>query len=401
MTNGRAARFATRAIHGGQRPDPVSGAIMPPVYQTSTYVQDGVARPREGYEYARVSNPTRTALEENLAALEGGRFGAAFASGLAAIEALLKATLRAGDHVVSSVHVYGGTERMFRTIWAKFGIDFTFVDSSQTDAVRAAMRPETRLLHIETPSNPMLHVSDIGACAEVAREAGALLSVDNTFATPCLQLPFEAGADVVMHSTTKYLGGHSDVIGGALITDSEELGEAFRYQQKSTGGVPGPFDCWLVLRGTKTLHVRMRAHCENARRVAEHLADHPEVRRVLYPGLPSHPHHEVARRQMTGFGGMLAVDLGTEERARRFAESTRVFALAESLGGVESLLSVPVAMTHASVPLEKREQMGLTPGLVRLSVGIEDPEDLVEDLDRALAACGRLPGVEATDRAAG
>lgn len=381
-------RFATRAVHAGQEPDPTTGAIMTPIFQTSTYVQDGVAEPRRGYEYARVTNPTRTALEANLAALEDARHGACFASGLAAIEALLKATLEAGDHVVSGIHVYGGTERMFRTVWSRFGLDFSFVDTADLDALRQAVRPETRLVHIETPSNPMMRVSDITACAEIAAEAGALLSVDNTFATPWLQRPLELGADVVMHSTTKYLGGHSDVIGGALVTNDDELAEAFHYQQKSTGGVPGPFDCWLVLRGTKTLHLRMEAHCRNAGRVAAFLEGHPATTRVLYPGLASHPHHELASRQMRDFGGMLSVDLGTAERAKRFATATRVFALAESLGGVESLLSVPAAMTHASVPEEKRERMGLGPGLVRISVGVEDPDDLVEDLEGALAACG-------------
>lgn len=388
MPDSHTPRFATQAIHGGQQPDPMTGAIMPPIYQTSTYLQDGVAAPRQGYEYARVSNPTRFALEANLSTLEGGSHGAVFASGLASIEALLKATLRQGDHVVSGVHVYGGTERMFRTVWSRFGIEFTFVDSSNLDELRAAIRPQTRLVHIETPSNPLMLLSDIGSCAEITHAAGALLSVDNTFATPCLQRPLELGADVVMHSTTKYLNGHSDVIGGALITDSQELGEAFLYQQKATGGVPGPFDCWLVLRGTKTLHVRMKAHCENAARVAEFLESHPAVPRVLYPGLPSHPQHDIARRQMTGFGGMLALDLGSGERAERFAESTRIFALAESLGGVESLISVPVSMTHASVPEDKREKMGLTAGLVRLSVGIEDSDDLLADLDQALERCG-------------
>lgn len=381
-------RFATRAVHAGQTPDPATGAIMTPIFQTSTYVQDGVAEPRQGYEYARVSNPTRTALEQNLAALEGATHGVCFASGLAAIEALLKATLEEGGHVVSGIHVYGGTERMFRTVWSKFGLDFTFIDTSELDELRRAMRPETRLVHIETPSNPMLRISDIALCAEIAHESGALLSVDNTFATPYLQSPLPLGADVVMHSTTKYLGGHSDVIGGALLTNDDELAEGFRYQQKSTGGIPGPLDCWLVLRGTKTLHVRMDAHCRNAARVASFLEERATPARVLYPGLPSHPHHELARRQMRDFGGMLALDLGSTERAHLFATATRVFALAESLGGVESLLSVPAAMTHASVPEAKRRMMGLTPGLVRISVGIEDARDLIEDMERALAACG-------------
>lgn len=385
MPESERPRFGTRAVHAGQSPDPTTGAVMTPIYQTSTYVQEAVGRPRGGYEYARVSNPTRRALEGNLAALEGGDQGAVFASGLAAIDALLKATLDAGDHVVCGIHVYGGTERMFRTVWSRFGLSFDYVDTSDLDALRAAVRPETRLVHIETPSNPLMRITDISACAEIAREAGALLSVDNTFATPYLQRPLELGAQVVMHSTTKYLNGHSDMVGGALVTDDAELAEAFRYQQKTTGGIPGPFDAWLVLRGTKTLHVRMRAHCLNAARVAAYLAEHPAVRVVHFPGLPDHPHHDLASRQMDDFGGMVSLDLGDGDRARRFAEATRVFALAESLGGVESLLSIPAEMTHASVPPEKRREMGLTDGLVRLSVGIEDPEDLLEDLERALA----------------
>ncbi len=377
-------RFGTRAIHAGQRPDPTTGAIMTPIFQTSTYVQERVGEPPQGYDYARVSNPTRTALQENLAALEGGREGAAFASGLAAMAALLVTTLDAGDHLVCGADVYGGVDRMLRTVWARFGIAFDFVDTSDLDAVRAAVRPETRLIHVETPSNPTMTIADIGGCAEIAREAGALLSVDNTFATPFLQRPLELGADIVMHSTTKFLNGHSDMVGGVLITDSEELGEGFRFQQKTTGAVPGPFDCWLVLRGTKTLHLRMPAHCANARRIAELLDEHPAVERVLFPGLPDHPGHELAARQMSDFGSMVSFDLGSAERAHEFAASTAVFQLAESLGGVESLVSVPAAMTHASVPEKKRLEIGLTPGLVRLSVGVEDGDDLVEDIRTAL-----------------
>ncbi len=377
-------RFGTRAVHAGQRPDPTTGAIMTPIFQTSTYVQERVGEPPQGYDYARVSNPTRTALQANLAALEGGREGAAFASGLAAMAALLVTTLDAGDHLVCGADVYGGVDRMLRTVWARYGIAFDFVDTSDLDAVRAAVRPETRLIHLETPSNPTMTIADIAACAEIAREAGALLSVDNTFATPFLQRPLELGADVVMHSTTKFLNGHSDMVGGALITDSEELGEGFRFQQKTTGAVPGPFDCWLVLRGTKTLHLRMPAHCANARRIAAVLDEHPATERVLFPGLPDHPGHELAARQMRDFGSMVSFDLGSAERAHRFAASTEVFQLAESLGGVESLVSVPAAMTHASVPEEKRLEIGLTPGLVRLSVGVEDGDDLVEDLRKAL-----------------
>jgi cystathionine beta-lyase/cystathionine gamma-synthase len=377
--------FGTLAVHAGQRPDPVSGAVMTPVYQTSTYVQEGVGRPREGFEYARVSNPTRSALERNLAALEGGSVGIAFASGLAAIEAVLKTALESGDHVVCGDSVYGGTERMFREVWSRFGIDFDFVDTSDPGSLAAALREETRLVHVETPTNPMMGLTDLEACAGIVDGTDALLVVDNTFATPVFQRPLEMGADLVVHSTTKYLNGHSDVVGGAVVTDDEALGGRVRWQQKATGGVPGPMDCWLVLRGVKTLHVRMAAHERGARRVATFLEEHPEVERVLYPGLESHPQHDVARRQMTGYGGMLSIEMGSAERARRLAEGTRLFALAESLGGVESLISVPAAMTHASVPEERRRAIGLTPGLVRLSVGIEEPDDLIRDLGRALA----------------
>jgi cystathionine beta-lyase/cystathionine gamma-synthase len=377
--------FGTTAIHAGGEPEPVTGAIMPPIFQTSTYVQDGVAQPRLGYDYARVSNPTRDALQANLAALEGGTHAAAFASGLAAVDALVKATVSAGDHVVCGADVYGGVDRMFRTVWDRFGVEFDFVDSSDLDALRAAVQPGTRLIHVETPSNPMMTVSDIAACAEIARQVGCPLSVDNTFATPYLQSPLALGADVVIHSTTKFLNGHSDVVGGALITEDDELAEAFRFQQKTSGAVPGPFDCWLVLRGTKTLHVRMQAHCDNARRVAAFLDGHVEIQSVLYPGLETHPQHELAGRQMRDFGSMVSVKLGSEERARRFAAGTRIFSLAESLGGVESLISIPAAMTHASVPEQKRREIGLTSDLVRLSVGIEDVQDVLDDLSAALA----------------
>jgi cystathionine beta-lyase/cystathionine gamma-synthase len=331
-----------------------------------------------------VTNPTRDALEGNLASLEEGRHGAAFASGMAAIEAVVKAVLDRGDHVVCGANVYGGTDRLFRTVWSRYGLDFTYVDTSDVDALAAAIRPETRLVHVETPTNPMMGLSDIRGCARTAHEGDALLMVDNTFATPYLQRPLTLGADLVVHSTTKYLNGHSDVVGGAVVVRDDGLAEGLRYQQKAAGAVPGPMDSWLVLRGTKTLHARMRLHCRNAGRVAEHLSAHPEVEKVFYPGLADHPQHELARRQMYDFGGMITVETGSGERARRLAESTSVFALAESLGGVESLISVPAAMTHASVPEEKRREIGLTDGLVRLSVGIEDADDLIDDLDRAL-----------------
>ena len=376
--------FGTRAVHAGQAPEPRTGAIMTPVYLTSTYVQDGVAEPREGHEYARVTNPTRTALEANLAALEGGTAGRAFASGLAAIESVLKATLSAGDHVVCGDNLYGGSERLFR-FWERYGVRFSFIDTTDPETLRSALREGSKLVFIETPTNPLMRLTDIETAATAAHEAGALLAVDNTFATPWLQRPLGLGADFAIHSTTKYLGGHSDLIGGAVVVRSPELAEALGWQQMATGAVPGPLDCFLLLRSTKTLPVRMRTHCDNAARIAVFLDEHPAVERVLYPGLPDHPQHDLARVQMQGFGGMITLDLGTGERAERVARGTRLFALAESLGGVESLISVPARMTHASVPAERRARMGLTDGLVRLSVGIEDPDDLVEDLAEALA----------------
>lgn len=377
--------FGTLAVHAGQEADPVTGAIMTPIYQTSTYVMDAVDKPRQGNVYARVSNPTRSALEANLAALEGGAYGAAFASGLAATEAIIKVTVSAGDHVVCGENVYGGTDRMFRTVWERYGVDFTFVDTADLEALRDAIRSDTRLVHVETPTNPLMRLADIAACAEIAHEAGALLSVDNTFATPYLQRPLDFGADIVMHSTTKYLNGHSDVIGGACVVNDSRLAEGLRYQQKATGGVPGPMDCWLVLRGTKTLHLRMAEHCASAARIAAFLEGHDAVPEVYYPGLRSHPQHQLARRQMSGFGGMISIEMGSAERAEQFVTRTRLFALAESLGGVESLVSVPVFMTHASVPEKRRQKIGLTPGLVRLSVGIESVDDLLADLDQALS----------------
>jgi cystathionine beta-lyase/cystathionine gamma-synthase len=383
-SGGPALRFGTLAVHAGQSPEPTTGAIMPPIFQTSTYVQPAVAEPKEGrYDYARVANPTREALEANIAGLEGGCHGIAFSSGLAAIEAVVK-RLSAGDHVVSEENVYGGTTRMFTRVLSKLGLDFTFVDGRDADGIRSAIRTATKLVHVETPTNPMMRLCDLRAAADAAHAAGALLMVDNTFATPYNQRPLALGADVVVHSTTKYLNGHSDIIGGMLVVDDDVLAEEIHFVRKSTGAVPGPMDAWLCLRGTKTLHLRMRAHNENALAVARFLDGHPKVDRVLYPGLPGHPQHELARTQMSGFSGMVAVDVGSLTRARALAEGTRVFQLAESLGGVESLISVPALMTHASVPEARRQQMGLTDGLVRLSVGIEDPEDLLEDLADAL-----------------
>jgi cystathionine beta-lyase/cystathionine gamma-synthase len=375
-------RFGTRAVHAGQQPDPTTGAIMTPIYQTSTYAQEGIGV-HKGFEYARVSNPTRTALEANVAALEGAAHGAAFSSGVAAIESVAKLH-SAGDHIICGSNVYGGTDRLFRQVLTRLGLEFSFVDTREPQAIEAAIKDTTRLIMVETPTNPLMHITDIAAAAEIAHAHGVRLVVDNTFATPYFQHPLALGADAVVHSSTKYLNGHSDVVGGLVLTSNDELIEGLRFIQKSAGAVPGPMDCWLVLRGTKTLHVRMQAHDRNGRRIAEWLEADDRVEQVFYAGLPSHPQHELAKRQMSGFGGMLSLELGSRERADAFCRATRVFTLAESLGGVESLISVPAAMTHGAVPKELREEMGITEGLVRLSVGIEDVEDLIEDLDRAL-----------------
>jgi len=374
--------FGTRAVHAGQRPDPTTGAIMTPVYQTSTYVQPELGR-HLGYEYARTQNPTREALEANVAALEGGTHGLAFASGLASIDTVSK-LFASGDHVVSGEGVYGGTHRLFAKVIARQGIEFTFVDSGDPDAIRAAVRPETRWIHLETPTNPMMRLTDLEAAVVIAREVGAMLSVDNTFASPYNQRPLELGADMVIHSTTKYLNGHSDMVGGLVVVRDDELHERLRFLQNAAGAVPGPWDCWLALRGTKTLHLRMRQHNETGQRIAEWLEQRPEIERVYYPGLPSHPQHELAKRQMSGFTGMVSIETGSLDRARKLVESVRVFALAESLGGVESLIGHPAMMTHASVPVDRRQAMGLSDGLVRLSCGVEDADDLIADLEQAL-----------------
>lgn len=378
-------RFGTLAVHAGVSPEPTTGAIMTPIFQTSTYVQPAVGEPLQGsYDYGRTANPTREALEASIAALENGSRGIAFSSGLAAIEAIVK-RLSAGDHVVSEENTYGGTTRMFNHVLSRFGIEFSYVDTRDSGAIAQALRPNTKLVHVETPTNPMMRLCDLREAADLAHDAGALLSVDNTFASPCNQRPLEIGADFVVHSSTKYINGHSDVIGGLVAVREEELAEELFFIRKSSGAVPGPMDCWLTLRGIKTLHLRILRHNENGLAVARYLEDHPAVDRVLYPGLESHPQHELAARQMTGFTGMVSVDVGTLERAKTMTEQLRVFALAESLGGVESLISVPALMTHASVPQDRREAMGITPGLVRLSLGIEDQADLLEDLERVLA----------------
>lgn len=379
----RPARFATRAIHAGQEPDPATGAVMTPVFFTSTYKQDAPAKPRGGYEYSRTSNPTRTALQDNLASLENAQWGLCFASGLAATNALLDRLLP-GDHVLAGNDLYGGTYRIFRRVFERYGIHFSFVDTTDPGAIEAAIEPTTRYVYVETPSNPLLRLTDLAAAARLAHGAGALLVVDNTFATPFLQQPIELGADVVLHSLTKYLGGHSDVVGGALLGSDPKLREELAFFQNAVGGTPGPMDAFLVLRGTKTLHLRMERHCENALAIARHLARHEKVVRVHYPGLESHPQHALARTQMRAFGGMVSFELaGDVAAAERFATSTKLFTLAESLGGVESLIETPASMTHASIPPEQRRKSGLADGLVRLSVGVEDREDLIEDLERA------------------
>ena len=379
------ARFATRAIHAGQRPDPATGAIMTPIYQTATYAQASPGRFIDDYDYSRSSNPTRKALEANLASLESGRFGLCFASGCAAMDCVLH-LLSPGDHVVLCDDVYGGTNRLFHRVYDRHGISVTLADLTSAEKARAACTPKTRLVWLETPTNPMLKVIDIRAMAELCREHGAMLGVDNTFATPVLQSPLALGADIVCHSSTKYIGGHSDVVGGVLVTRDQSLNERLKFVQNAVGAVPGPMDCFLLLRSTKTLHVRVERHCENALRIARHLASHKRFTRVIYPGLESHPQHELAKRQMCGFGGMITAEMtGGLDAARRFLERLRVFSVAESLGGVESLIESPAIMTHMSVPPDQRARLGITDGLVRFSVGIEDAQDLVDDIEQALA----------------
>jgi cystathionine gamma-lyase/cystathionine beta-lyase/cystathionine gamma-lyase/homocysteine desulfhydrase len=376
--------FSTDAIHAGQEPDPSTGAVTTPIYQTSTYVQEELGK-HKGFEYARTQNPPRLALERCLATLERGERGFAFGSGMAAITTITY-LLRPGDHVVASNNMYGGTFRLFEQVVRHYGVAFTYADTSDLDAVRAAWTPATRLLYVETPTNPSMIVSDLRALASLARERGAWLCVDNTFMTPYFQRPIELGAHMVVHSTTKYLNGHSDMVGGAVISNDPAITERLQFLQNAVGAVPGPFDCWLVLRGLKTLSVRMERHDANARVIAAWLARHPKIARVYYPGLPTHPGHELHQRQASGFGGMIAFDTGSIENGARVLRATKVFALAESLGGVESLISHPATMTHASVPRAEREKSGLTDGLVRISVGIEDLEDLQADLERALAS---------------
>lgn len=376
------ARFQTLCIHAGQEPDPATGAIITPIYQTSTYVQEGLGR-HKGYEYARTQNPTRGALERNLAAIEGGTEGFAFASGMAATAAVLT-LLQAGDHVIVTDNTYGGTYRLFERVLRKSDLSFSYVDTSDVDAIAQAITPATRMLFLETPTNPVLRLTDIRAASDAAHARGLTVVVDNTFASPYVQRPLALGADIVVHSTTKFLNGHSDSIGGIAIAVRDEHVEWLRFIQNAQGAILGPMDAWLVLRGTKTLPIRMERHNANALALAQYLDQHPQVRLVHYPGLPSHPQHALARRQMRGFGGLIAFGLGSLDRARALLEHVRLIALAESLGGVESLISHPATMTHASVPTERRLAIGITDDLVRISVGIEDIEDLREDLAQAL-----------------
>ena len=377
----RAAGFGTQAIHAGQRPEPLAGAIMTPVYFTSTYVQDGLGE-NKGYEYARGKNPTREALERNVATLEGGTYGFAFSSGMGATDTISK-LLQSGDLVICGENVYGGTFRLFDRVLKSFGVSFSFVDTRDPQRIADAVTPATRLIWIETPTNPLMRLTDIRATAEIARKAGALLVVDNTFASPYFQRPLALGADLVMHSTTKYLNGHSDMIGGMVVTNRDDLAERLQFLLNASGAVPGPMDCFLALRGTKTLHLRMPRHDENGRAVANWLAKRWGEERVVYPGLASHPQHALAKSQMSGFGGMVSVEMGSKAAAKHLLDRVRVFSLAESLGGVESLISHPASMTHASVPADRKVAMGLTDGIVRMSCGVEDLADLLADLEQA------------------
>lgn len=375
-------KFGTKAIHAAQEPCPVTGAIMTPIYQTSTFVQEEPGK-HKGYEYSRTGNPTRTALEKNIAELEQGKHGLAYASGLAAIDNIIS-LLKKGDHVISCDDVYGGTFRLFEKVKKKFGLEFSWVDMTDVNNLKKVIRPNTRMIWVETPTNPLLKLIDIKAVAEIAKQNKIITVVDNTFMSPYFQNPLLLGADISVHSTTKYLNGHSDVVGGALATNDEKIFEELKFLQNAIGAVPGPFDCWLVLRGIKTLHVRMKQHEENAKKIAEYLQKHHKVKKVIYPGLKSHPQHKLAKKQMLGFGGMISFEIkGGVEDVNKFLKNVKIFSLAESLGGVESLIEHPAIMTHASLPKEVREKIGISDGLIRLSVGIEDVDDLINGLDNA------------------
>lgn len=376
--------FATRAIHDGQPADPMTGAVNVPIYLSSTYSQEEIGK-HKGYEYSRVANPTRDALEENLASLEGGTSAHVFSSGMAAITAMVT-MFRSGDHVICGENVYGGTPRLFDQIISRYGIEFSYVDTSDPENVRRAIRPATKLVHIETPTNPLMTLTDIRAVADVCHERGVELAVDNTFMSPYFQQPIELGADIVMHSTTKFLNGHSDGLGGVLVGTKPEHKENFAFVQKCTGGILSPFECWLILRGVKTLAVRMKQHDASGRKIAEFLAGHKKVDKVFYPGLASHPQHELAKRQMTGFGALISFETGSLKNANAMLKRVKICTLGESLGGVETLISHPATMTHAAVGEKARAELGITDGLVRISVGIEDADDLLSDLDQALKA---------------
>ncbi len=376
--------FSTRAIHVGQEPEQLTGAVSVPIYATSTYAQDELGKPRQGHEYARVTNPTRDRLEQNLASLEGGIAARVFGSGMAAINALYT-TLKAGDHVICSNNVYGGVPRLFNQIQTKFGLEFTYVDPSDVRAYEKAIRKNTRWIHLETPTNPLMTISDIAAISEVAHKRSVQVLVDNTFMSPYFQKPITLGADMVMHSTTKFLNGHSDGLGGVLVCTTKKQADDLAFIQKSQGAILSPFESWLILRGVKTLAVRMVKHDENGRAIADYLNDHKKVKKVFYPGLPSHPQHELAKRQMSGFGSMITFETGSLGNAKKLLKRVKVCTLGESLGGVETLISHPATMTHAAIGAEGRKKIGLTDGMVRISVGIEDVDDLIRDLDQALA----------------
>src|SRR5437016_2881686 len=375
--------FSTECIHAGQEPEPVTGAVIYPIFATSTYVQPRLGQ-HKGFEYARTKNPTRSVLEANLAALERGKYGHCFASGMAAIDTVFR-LLQSGDHVIAGENMYGGSYRLFSQVLEKFGLQFSYVDTSNLDSIRAAMRANTKILYLETPTNPMMTLTDLSACSELAHARGALVVVDNTFCSPYLQRPIELGADIVVHSTTKFLNGHSDSVGGVVITNSDGLAEKIGFLQNAVGAILSPFDSWLVLRGVKTLAVRMRQHEENGRAMAAYIAGHPRVKKIYYPGLPDHPQHELAKKQMNGFGAMISFELGSYDNAKKFLDRVRLCSLGESLGGVETLISHPETMTHASVPVAERQRLGITPGLVRISVGIEDVDDLIADVENAFA----------------
>jgi len=384
MKNNRQIGFATRAIHVGQEPDPLTGAVTVPIYPTSTYVQQGIGE-HKGYEYSRVSNPTRTRLEENLAALEGGLASRVFASGMAAINAVTT-LLKSGDHVICGNDLYGGVPRLFNQVWADFGLEFSYVDTSEAGQVERSMRKNTRMVYVETPTNPLMRLSDIGAIAAICRRRKTELIVDNTFMSPYFQQPLALGADMVVHSTTKFLNGHSDGLGGVVVCSKPEQAEKLAFMQKAAGAILSPFECWLVLRGVKTLAARMEQHDRSGRIVAKFLAEHKKVKNVFYPGLPDHPQYELAKQQMSGFGSMITFETGSLHNAKKMLKKVRVCSLGESLGGVETLISHPATMTHAALGEKGRKAIGITDGMVRISVGIEDVEDIVDDLDRALAA---------------